>query len=131
MKILVAADMEGISGVVHWDQVDSKHGEYNRFRKLMTADVNAAIRGACEAGATEVIVADGHGSGAQGLQGHLEHFSSRQRHLRCFDIVATVVGYDRPASHRAREVKQIDGIVDVAARRLGGRIGEEPPHVVG
>lgn len=62
MKILIAADMEGISGVVHWDQVDPKHNEYARFRKLMTGDVNAAIRGACEAGADEVIVADGHGS---------------------------------------------------------------------
>lgn len=62
MKILIAADMEGISGVVHWDQTDSKHKEYARFRKLMTGDVNAAIRGAYEAGASEVIVSDGHGS---------------------------------------------------------------------
>ena len=44
MKILIAADMEGISGVVHWDHVDEKHKEYGRFRKLMTEDVNAAIR---------------------------------------------------------------------------------------
>jgi D-amino peptidase len=63
VKILIAADMEGISGVVHWDQTSSKHTEYVRFRKLMTGDVNAAIRGACDAGAEEVIVADGHGSG--------------------------------------------------------------------
>ncbi len=63
MKILIAADMEGISGVVHWDHTDSKHSEYQRFRKLMTADVNAAIQGVCEAGAEEVLVADGHGSG--------------------------------------------------------------------
>ena len=62
MKILIAADMEGISGVVHWDQVDSKHKEYDRFRKLMTGDVNAAIRGAFEGGASEVFVADGHGN---------------------------------------------------------------------
>jgi D-amino peptidase len=61
MKILIAADMEGISGVVHWDQVTDKHKEYDRFRKLMTGDVNAAVRGAFEGGATEVIVADGHG----------------------------------------------------------------------
>ena len=61
MKILIAADMEGISGVVHWDQVSDTHKEYDRFRKLMTGDVNAAIRGAFDGGATEVIVADGHG----------------------------------------------------------------------
>ncbi len=61
-KILIAADMEGVSGVVHWDQVDSNHKEYDRFRKLMTGDVNAAVRGAYEGGASEVIVADGHGN---------------------------------------------------------------------
>jgi D-amino peptidase len=60
MKILVAVDMEGVSGVVHWDQTDPGHAEYARFRKLMTADVNAAVRGAYDGGATEVIVSDGH-----------------------------------------------------------------------
>ena len=60
MKILIAVDMEGITGVTTWDQVTPGHAEYARFRKLMTQDVNAAIRGACEAGAADVIVADGH-----------------------------------------------------------------------
>jgi len=63
MKILIAADMEGITGVTHWDQVSSTHPEYGRFRRLMTADVNAAIRGAFDAGADEIIVTDGHSSG--------------------------------------------------------------------
>ena len=60
MKILIATDMEGITGVTTWDQVTPGHAEYARFRRLMTQDVNAAIRGAFEAGAEEVIVADGH-----------------------------------------------------------------------
>ncbi len=60
MKILIAADMEGITGVVHSDQTNPSHAEYGRFRELMTADVNAAIRGAFDAGADEVIVSDGH-----------------------------------------------------------------------
>ncbi len=60
MKILIAADMEGVTGVVHWDQVNTSHPEYGRFRRLMTGDVNAAIRGAFEGGATEVTVTDGH-----------------------------------------------------------------------
>lgn len=61
MKILIAADMEGVSGVVDWDQVNAEHNEYARYRRLMTAEVNAAIRGACDGGAEEVLVADGHG----------------------------------------------------------------------
>lgn len=60
MKILIAADMEGITGVVHWDQVDPDHPEYERFRGLMTADVNAAVRGALAGGAESVTVTDGH-----------------------------------------------------------------------
>ncbi|MCU0507348.1 MAG: M55 family metallopeptidase [Anaerolineae bacterium] len=60
MRILIAADMEGITGVVHFDQVTPGHAEYARFRKLMTDDVNAAVRGAFAAGADEVIVSDGH-----------------------------------------------------------------------
>lgn len=60
MKILIAADMEGISGVTNWDQVSPEHPEYERFRRIMTADVNAAIQGAYAGGAQEVIVSDGH-----------------------------------------------------------------------
>jgi D-amino peptidase len=63
MKILIAADMEGVTGVVHWDHVSPSHAEYPRFRHLMTGDVNAAIRGAFEAGADEVAVTDGHAGG--------------------------------------------------------------------
>jgi D-amino peptidase len=60
MKILIAADMEGITGVVHWNDVDINHPEYQRFRRIMTGDVNAAVRGAFEGGADEVLITDGH-----------------------------------------------------------------------
>ena len=76
MKILIATDMEGISGVTNWDQVDPAHGEYARFRKIMTDDVNAAIQGAFEAGADEVVVTDGHGDGTNIL---LEELDARAR----------------------------------------------------
>lgn len=63
MKILIACDMEGISGVVSWDHVDPSHAEYGRFRRLMTGDVNAAIAGAFDGGAGQVVVTDGHSYG--------------------------------------------------------------------
>jgi D-amino peptidase len=63
MKILIAADMEGITGVVHWNQVMPGNADYPRFRKLMTEDINAAIRGAFAGGATTVTVTDGHNDG--------------------------------------------------------------------
>ena len=76
MKILIATDMEGITGVTTWDQVTPGHAEYARFRKLMTDDVNAAIRGASDAGADEVIVADGHWNGSNIL---IEELDPRAR----------------------------------------------------
>jgi len=76
MKILIATDMEGITGVTNWDQVMPGHAEYARFRKMMTQDVNAAIRGAVEAGADEVIVADGHWDGSNIL---IEELDPRAR----------------------------------------------------
>ncbi len=76
MKILIATDMEGITGVTTWDQVTPGHEEYARFRKLMTQDVNAAIRGAVEAGADDILVADGHWNGSNIL---IEELDPRAR----------------------------------------------------
>ncbi len=64
MRVYISVDMEGVAGVVHEDQtdpVDPRHaGEYNRFRRLMTAEANAAIEGALAAGAERVLVNDSH-----------------------------------------------------------------------
>ena len=60
MKLLIVDDMEGATGVVDWNQVMADHPEYERFCKILTGDVNAAIRGAIKGGATEVVVTDGH-----------------------------------------------------------------------
>jgi D-amino peptidase len=67
MHILISVDMEGISGVVNGDHVQSDHREYGRFRKLMTAEANAAIEGALAGGATKVVVNDSHGGMANVL----------------------------------------------------------------
>lgn len=74
MKILIAADMEGVTGVVHWDQVMPGNEEYLRFRKLMTEDINSAVRGAFAGGATSVVVTDGHNHGRNIL---IEELDSR------------------------------------------------------
>lgn len=64
LKVLISADMEGVGGVSTWDvQADSKGREYEKFRRLMTLEVNAAIAGAAEAGAGDIIVGDSHGDG--------------------------------------------------------------------
>ena len=56
--------MEGIGGVSTWEiQAEAKGREYEKFRRLMTLEVNAAIEGAFDGGATEVLVSDSHGDG--------------------------------------------------------------------
>jgi D-amino peptidase len=62
-KIFISADLEGVVGAVTGEQLGPGGFEYNRFREFMTAEVNAAIKAAKSAGATEVLVADSHGNG--------------------------------------------------------------------
>jgi D-amino peptidase len=61
MKVFISVDMEGISGLVRWADVASQGIDYPRNRSLMTRDANAAIAGAFDAGATEVVVEENHG----------------------------------------------------------------------
>ena len=60
-KVFISIDMEGISTIVDWVEVDRNNSEYAYARKIMAQDLNAAIEGALEAGAKEVIVSDAHG----------------------------------------------------------------------
>ena len=60
-RVYISVDLEGISGVNGDDQTSAGQPEYGRARKLMAEDANAAIRGAFEGGATEVVVNDSHG----------------------------------------------------------------------
>lgn len=63
MKVLIMCDMEGVSGIVVWDQVTGGSPMYEEGRRLYTEEVNAAIRGAKRAGATEIVAVDCHGAG--------------------------------------------------------------------
>jgi D-amino peptidase len=63
VRVMVMSDMEGVSGVVKWEQVDGGQSLYEEGRKLYTQEINAAVRGARAGGATEVIVMDCHGAG--------------------------------------------------------------------
>ena len=64
MRVYISVDMEGVAGVVHEDQTNPMEPrcapEYARFRRLMTAEANAAVQGAVDAGATRVLVNDSH-----------------------------------------------------------------------
>jgi D-amino peptidase len=61
MNVYVSVDIEGITGVIHRDQMGPGEREYDKGRRLMTGDANAAIEGLVQAGATFILVNDGHG----------------------------------------------------------------------
>ena len=61
MKILISTDIEGVAGVLNPEQTRMGNGEYERARRLMTQEANAAIAGAFDAGAEAVYINDSHG----------------------------------------------------------------------
>jgi D-aminopeptidase len=63
MRIIVMSDMEGVAGIVKWEQVDGGESLYEEGRKLYTEEINAVVRGARAGGATEIVVMDCHGAG--------------------------------------------------------------------
>jgi D-amino peptidase len=61
MKLFICADMEGATGIVHRDQLlDEGGARYVAGCRSLTADINAAIEGAVEAGFDEVVISEGH-----------------------------------------------------------------------
>jgi D-amino peptidase len=63
MKLYLSCDMEGTAGVCSWNQCDpSNRHEYPVYRRYMTQEVRAAIAGAREAGAQQILVNDSHWS---------------------------------------------------------------------
>jgi D-amino peptidase len=63
MKVHIISDMEGVAGIVKWQQTTGGDPMNEEGRRLYTEEINAAVRGAKTAGATEVVVMDCHGAG--------------------------------------------------------------------
>ncbi len=66
MKLYIETDIEGVAGFC-FETSRLPRGEQEDHRRmiarLLTAEVNAAVEGAFDAGATEIVVHDGHGTG--------------------------------------------------------------------
>ena len=130
MLVYISIDMEGVAGVVHVDQTRRTGHDYERARRWMTAEANAAIAGAFDGGATAVLVNDSHGDmrnlvlddldrRAELISGSLKPLSMVQG-LTADASCALFIGYHAGAGSRA-------GILDhtmygrvVARLRVGG-----------
>lgn len=60
MKVYISSDIEGCAGIVDWDQVLPGRSQYALGQRLLLGEVNAAIAGAVDAGADEIVVNDSH-----------------------------------------------------------------------
>jgi len=76
MRVFLSSDIEGTAGIVDWEQVRGPGPEYEIGRRLLTDEVNAAIDGAVEAGATHVLVNDAHRTMYNLRPGELHHRAS-------------------------------------------------------
>jgi D-amino peptidase len=85
VKVFISSDMEGTAGVVDWAQCMQGESEYEYYRTLLQAEVNAAIEGAMSAGATEFLVNDSHSTmrnlRPDGLAGRARYLSGRHKPL--------------------------------------------------
>ena len=63
MRVHIISDMEGVAGIVKWQQTTGGEKLYDEGRVLYTEEINAAVRGAKAVGATEIVVMDCHGAG--------------------------------------------------------------------
>jgi D-amino peptidase len=77
VKIYISVDMEGIAGVTEWPQTENGSADYAAAREWMLEETNAAITGALEAGATQVVVNDSHSS----MRNLLHHCLHPEAHL--------------------------------------------------
>lgn len=62
MKVYISVDIEGVTGVTNWSETELGHGEWQWAVEQMIKETIAACEGACDAGATEIIVKDAHDS---------------------------------------------------------------------
>jgi D-amino peptidase len=60
MNVFISADIEGVTGVTHWDETDKGKEDFGEFQEQMTAEVTAACEGCLEAGASQIWVKDAH-----------------------------------------------------------------------
>ncbi|PZQ88657.1 MAG: hypothetical protein DI534_10885 [Leifsonia xyli] len=61
MKVFLAVDMEGTTGLERLEEIFRGLPGFDLFRQIMAGDANAVVQGAIEGGATEVVMSDSHG----------------------------------------------------------------------
>ncbi|HEV7213050.1 MAG TPA: M55 family metallopeptidase [Blastococcus sp.] len=133
MKIWMSFDMEGVAGIVDWDQCRPSGGaRYEIGCQLMLDEINAAIEGAVAGGATEIVLNDSHGTMAnldpRRIAGGASYISGRHkpRYMMqglddTFDA-AFLVGYHGSISGRPSTLSHTYNPEVFSAARINGEL---------
>jgi len=95
LKVLILTDMEGVDGIFNEELecVPDKSPRWEQSRKLLTGEINAAVEGLLEAGATDIVVWDGHWSG--------ENLSTLDIHPKVSLFTGSGKGFEMDRSYSA------------------------------
>ncbi|WP_412778323.1 M55 family metallopeptidase [Thalassospira lucentensis] len=134
MRIMISVDIEGVAGVNETIQGRRGNPEYEVARRLMTQEANAAIAGAFEGGATDVIVADSHGPMRNIITEDLDErarlVSGKPRPLSMIQGVdenhdgVVLIGYHAAASNSGILAHTVSGLAFHSIEINGVRAGE-------
>jgi D-amino peptidase len=135
VKVFLSTDMEGTTGVVDWGQCRGPSQEYEYYRGVLQAEVNAAIDGALAAGATELVVNDSHSTmqnlRPDELHGRASYLSGRHKPLYMMEGLddsfdaALFVSYHGSASATSSVLHHTYNPRAIAEVRLNGVIAGE------
>lgn len=117
MNVYVVTDLEGVAGVVMFETQTTPDGEYyEAARKLLTAEVNAAVEGMIEEGVDDILVCDGHGPGAIAFEEL--HEAAKLLHGRPL----------APRAARDEFVKKYDVCMMIGQHAMAGAAGANMSH---
>ena len=95
-SVYMMTDLEGVAGVVSFeDQAFASGRYYDQAKRLVTAEVNAAVEGLLDAGIEDVLICDGHGAGGMPSPNSEIRRDSAQRMKRRSKIGASLVSKKR------------------------------------
>lgn len=117
MKIFISADIEGVGAVVRSEHSSVQGREYALARRMMTEEVNAAIRAAFDAGATEVLAADAHNVGLNLFPDELD------------ERARLVMGSPRPLAMMEGVERGMDAVCFVGYHGMAGSANAAIAHI--
>jgi len=136
MKIYISADIEGVTGIAHWDETEKSKADSREFCEQMTSEVKAACEGAINAGTREIWVKDAHDTGRNIMASQLpkavklirswsEHpFLMLQELDQSFDAVI-MIGYHSCGSSGANPLSHTLNPFDLNYIKLNGQLASE------